>query len=132
LRQLRASVLRDLAWLLNSGSLEVTDDFSDYPLVASSVINYGVRDFTGHLASSLDADTVAREVEEAIRRFEPRIMPKTLKVRAEVSTDLANRNALVFEIAGELWGEPMPETLRVKTLLDLETGEFSINRDGAD
>jgi hypothetical protein len=26
----------------------------------------------------------------------------------------------------------MPETLRVKTLLDLETGEFSINRDGAD
>ena len=39
MRQLRQAVLRDLAWLLNTGQLETTDDLEPYPQVRDSVMN---------------------------------------------------------------------------------------------
>jgi type VI secretion system protein ImpF len=37
-----------------------------------------------------------------------------------------NHNALVFEIQGELWAQPVPLELFLKTEIDLETGNFSV------
>ena len=83
-------------------------------------------DLTGTTASSVDEHEMERLVKQAIVRFEPRILPGTVKVRAMVTGRTAERNTLAFEISGELWAEPMPEQLFLKTVVDLETGAYSV------
>ncbi len=126
IRQYRDEVIRDLDWLLNSGNLGATEDLENYPLVAESVLNYGMPDLTGLTASSIDTHEIERVLKRAIVSFEPRLLRHTVKVRALVSSDSSNVNSLAFEITGELWAEPMPERLYLKTEVDLETGAFTV------
>lgn len=122
---LRAAVLRDLAWLLNSDHL-VGEALDDYPLVAHSVLNYGMPDLAGHTASSADVFVLERMLRQVILDYEPRILRNTLKVRAAVSTQEMSHNAITFEIEGELWAQPLPERMYLKTQVDLESGDVVI------
>jgi type VI secretion system protein ImpF len=79
--QLRASVLRDLTWLFNSTNLSSSVDLSAHPLAAESTLNYGLTALAGRPLASLDFAEVERILREAILRFEPRILPRTLAVR---------------------------------------------------
>jgi len=126
MRRLRQCVLRDLEWLLNTGNLAATEDLDDYPLVAGSVLNYGMPELAGCYASNLDLIEMERSVRQAILDFELRILRKTVRVRAVASEDDMSVNALTFEIEGELWAQPLPEKLLLKTEIDLETGAVSV------
>ena len=126
MHELKASVLRDLGWLLNTTNFECVQDLERLPLVAESVINYGIPELTGVTLTSIDVPTLERQVREAIARFEPRILPESVRVRAVMTPGLEDRNALMFEIAGELWAEPVPERLFLMTQVDLETGDFLV------
>lgn len=126
IQRLREAVLRDLAWLLNTGQLETTEDLDAYPYVQDSVLNYGMPDVTGSTASSTDTRGLEKAVREAVVRFEPRISPKTLRVRVSRDETDMGRNALVFTIEGQLWAEPTPISLYLKTEVDLETGDVSV------
>src|SRR5215831_11013653 len=97
--QLRASVLRDLTWLFNSTNL----------------------------SSSVDLSDVERILKEAILRFEPRILPHTLSVRGVPAKDpTGHHNVMTLEISGELWSQPYPLELLIKTDMDLESGEIRV------
>lgn len=127
IQRLRAAVLRDLGWLLNTGYLETTDDLDDYPNVRNSVLNYGVPDLSGAAVAGTEAERMEKAVREAIVKFEPRINSRTLKVRVNIDNLRMNRNAMTFEIEGELWAEPTPLALFLKTELDLETGDVAVS-----
>jgi type VI secretion system protein ImpF len=122
-QQLRRSVLRDLAWLMNTSTRFSPEELKEFPLVAASVLNYGIADLCGLTGSSVDAPLVERMVQAAVKRFEPRILPASLSVRASADAEAMSPNALSFEIKGSLWAQPMPERLYVKTEVDLETGQ---------
>jgi type VI secretion system protein ImpF len=125
--QLRASVLRDLSWLFNTTNLAGQVDLGAHPLVAQSTLNYGLAPLSGKLVSSLDLGELDQILKEAILRFEPRILPHTLSVRAAASAEpLAHHNLLSFQITGELWAQPYPVELLLKTEVDLESGEIRI------
>jgi type VI secretion system protein ImpF len=126
LKKLREAVVRDLTWLLNSGNLSGTENLEAYPEVARSVLNYGMPDLSGCTASSVDATEMERVLRQCIWDFEPRILRHTVKVRVVVADDQMNRNALTFEIEGQLWAEPVPEQLFLETSLDLETGNVTV------
>jgi len=126
-RKLRQSVMRDLEWLLNAGCLETTQDLSDYPQVKKSVLNYGLPDLSGTTASNVDSTTLERMLRKAIVNFEPRILADSLKVRV---TDRDKHNNIIFEIDGELWSQPTPERLYLKTILDLELGSVEVKGEG--
>src|SRR5271170_6894442 len=51
--QLRASIMRDIAWLFNTPGPGDRDGIDDFPEVMTSVVNYGVPDLTGITASSV-------------------------------------------------------------------------------
>lgn len=133
-RRLRECVLRDLAWLLNTTPLSQTLDLSAYPLARQSTLDFGLVDLAGVTLTSLDPGELEQRIRDAIKRFEPRILPKTLKVRAVLPEDLEHRNVLAFEIDGELWGQPMPTSLYLKSEIDLEDGSMTVaeraGRDG--
>ena len=126
MRQLRQAVLRDLAWLLNTGHLETTEDLDAYPQVRDSVLNYGFPDITGTTASGTDTAALERSVKDVISKFEPRISPDSLQVRIARDQSAAGRNAMVFTIQGQLWAEPTPIALYLKTEVDLETGDVAV------
>lgn len=124
MKKLREGVIRDLLSLLNTTKLEVTRDLSAYPAVRQSVVNYGVPDLAGVTASSIDSNHLEQQIRESIWNYEPRLKRNTVQVRALVGERMA-KNTLVFEIEGELWAEPMPIRLFLKTELDLEDGQVT-------
>lgn len=124
--KLRQSVLRDMAWLLNTGTLDAVQDLSGYPLVSRSVINYGIRDLAGTTLSSANAQEIERNVRQAIWDFEPRILRDSVKVKVTASDSKMSNNAMTFEIEGDLWSQPLPLRLYLKTELDLETGIMDV------
>jgi type VI secretion system protein ImpF len=126
INRLKRSVLRDLAWLLNSCSLSVTDDLDAYPEVKRSVINYGVRDLAGSAAASMEISSIEREVKQAIMDFEPRILPHSLSVKVIVDKDEMSKKTLSFEIEGQLWAQPLPVSLLLSTEVDLDSGVTSV------
>ncbi|MFO1120107.1 MAG: type VI secretion system baseplate subunit TssE [Rhodospirillales bacterium] len=126
MRQLRRSVLRDLAWLLNTVNYQAADSLDGHPLVARSVVNYGIPELTGRAVAAMTSKELEALVRQAILDFEPRILPDTVRVRAILSQDQMNRNAVGFEIEGDLWAHPLPQRLLIKTEIDIETGHVSI------
>jgi len=124
-KQLRQSVLRDIAWLLNAVSLESVQNLENYPEAAKSVINFGIPDFSGHTITNRQIVDVEKRIRKVMLDFEPRILPNTLVIKV-VSTDSYNHNAMNFEIEGDLWMQPVPLRLYLKTQLDLETGNVVV------
>jgi len=118
-KSLRASVMRDLAWLLNTISLESAQDLSAYPQVRDSVLTFGVRDFAGRSFGRDAAREQAREIRRAIRRFEPRINPTSLRVEPRGRLDGTGK--IGFLIEGEIMGGPQALPVRLKTDIDLES-----------
>ncbi len=124
LRTLREGVLRDLAWLLNTTNLlsVLTRDSSRDPLphVANSVLNYGVPVMSGNSVTSLNVSKLERGIRQAIWDFEPRLIKNTVTVKARMS--VVEKNMLTFDIEADMWAQPYPERLYLKTDLDLERG----------
>jgi type VI secretion system protein ImpF len=127
MRRLRQFVLRDLAWLMNTTNLATTEELEDYPEVASSVLNYGLSELSGHLVSGLDLSKLERMVRQALQDFEPRILANTVKVRTIRDKGKESHNRLIFEIEGQLWAEPTPSHLLIKTQIDLEEGGVTLS-----
>jgi type VI secretion system protein ImpF len=126
-QQLRAAVLRDLGWLLNTTGMGELRDLTAFPLVRQSVLNFGVVDLTGRVASELDLAYFEDRVKQAICDFEPRILRENLQVVAITGSDVqAAHNTIFFEIIGDLWGQHMSERLFLKTEVDLEIGEIRV------
>ena len=123
---LRESVRRDLAWLFNAVNLSAVQELRDCPQVLHSVVNYGLPDLSGHTLGSVDVLELERLLGQSIRDFEPRILPSSVKVRLVVDEQRMTHNAIVFDIEGELWAQPMPFHLFLRTEVDLEVGEVTV------
>ena len=126
--QLRQCVLRDLAWLLNTSNNELEINTESYPEVARSVVNFGIRSFSGTRLSDIDLIELEKHVRRAILDFEPRILAATLEVKALATEDLTHHhNMMAFEIRCQMWAQPYPLSMLLRTNLDLESGEMQVN-----
>ncbi|WP_251972949.1 type VI secretion system baseplate subunit TssE [Sphaerotilus microaerophilus] len=130
--ELREAVLRDLAWLFNAVQSLLPAEVQRTPALGDSVLNYGLPALSGQLASRIDVPWLERAMRQAILRFEPRIIAATLSVRAiEFSSVLDTHNVIEFEIRGELWAQPIPLELLLRTQVDLEAGQVVVRDSGA-
>jgi len=124
---LRQCVLRDLGWLLNTGNAESDVEVQDYPEVMRSVLNFGMRPLSGLRLSEIDWIALEQRVVRAILDFEPRILAETLEVKALAPEDLIHHhNLLAFEIRCQMWAQPYPLEMLLRTNLDLESGEMVV------
>jgi len=124
--RLRDCVTRDMSWLLNCVNMETNADLGDYPEVSRSVLNFGIPDLTGAALSGINVDILQRQVRDAILAFEPRLTANTLRVTAIGNQARMDRQALMFNIESEMWAQPIPLNLYLKTEVDLETGNFKV------
>jgi type VI secretion system protein ImpF len=125
-RRLRASVMRDLAWLLNATDGHAGPALAAYPHVERSTLNFGMPDLAGGTVSRIDATALAARVKEAIVRYEPRILREGLTVTVAAPPEGAGQALLTLRIEGELWATPAPLRLQVDTRFDLESGRVRV------
>lgn len=125
--QLRAAVLRDLRWLLNTVNLQTSQDLSAHRQVATSTVNFGVRAMAGKRMSEIDWIDVEESIRDAISAFEPRILDSSVEVRCVTDTGtLEHHNVLSLEIRGMLWCVPHPLEFLFRTDIDLESGHMDL------
>lgn len=125
-QRLRESVLRDVGWLLNTVQMAATQPLEEFPQVARSVLNFGVPDMAGTHLSGRNVPALERQITMALNQFEPRILKKSMKVTMTVKSGETDRRALTFTVVGDLWAQPVPQSMFLKTQLDLDTGAVTV------
>lgn len=124
--RLKQCVMRDLELLFNTDNLGSHQPLDDFPHTRRGVVNYGIPALAGTVLRGLDVEQLERRVRDAVRDFEPRIGRDTLRLRALLDDEEHSRNALVFEIEGEMWGEPLPMRIWLRTIVDLDDGSARV------
>ena len=124
--KLRASVLRDLTWLFNTTQLSSLVDLSAHPETAKSVLNYGMPDLAGHTLTSIDVPKLEQLLRQAIWHYEPRLTQRSVRVRLTVDSDEMSHNSMSFAIEAELWSQPLPLQLYLRTEIDFEDGNVRV------
>ena len=124
--QMRKFVMRDLGWLLDAVHLAATENLADYPLVARSVLNYGIPGFAGASVEEMGG-SAAEAVREAILRFEPRLLANKLHVEL-IQDNMRDdtQNTITIGVEAEVFAQPIPQALFLKTEVDLEVGSVRV------
>jgi type VI secretion system protein ImpF len=122
-RTLREGVLRDLAWLLNTTNLLSVSDTVRLPHLANSVLNYGMPDMSGASLAGMNTGDLERAIRQAIWDFEPRLIRSSVSVKAVPAESITK---IMFEIEADMWAQPYPERLYLKTELDLDIAHISV------
>jgi type VI secretion system protein ImpF len=125
--RLREIIQRDLSWLLNTQNLESSFDTRVYPHVARSVLNYGLGEVSGEYLTTGRAEMIRRSIERAIAVHEPRIIQGTVDVALIPSEDGSDMT-VGLEIRADMWAQPMPLELYLRSKVDVTTGEISVER----
>lgn len=126
-QRLRDVVRRDLGCLLNCVHLEASEDLSPWPLVTHSTLNYGMPEIAGVPLANINVEALQKRVRQAILDFEPRLVRSKLSVTVESQKTGMSRNSLAFVIEGEMWAQPVPQSMVMRTELDLESGAVKID-----
>ncbi|MGD0774798.1 MAG: type VI secretion system baseplate subunit TssE [Candidatus Solibacter sp.] len=125
-RTLKASLRRDLEWLLNTRrSPEAVG--AEFQEVEHSLYNYGLPDATAlSWDSARDRNRLARTIEQVLSTFEPRLSGiQVVAMEAAAGT----QHVMRFQIEGMLEMDPVPEHISFDTLLQLSSGEYQVKGD---
>lgn len=122
---LKNAVLRDIEWLLNTKRpLNLVEE--NFPETRSSILNFGIPDFSQFSsASGDDCSQVGTLIQEAIRRFEPRLEPRSVVVEY-VATDQLTGLEAHFRIKGILHVDPVRVPVSFDTHIEMDSGAIAI------
>ena len=123
-RLLHVSLCRDLTALLNTRRNEKHIP-PEYKLVAASICNFGIPDFTAYtLTDPLDQERTQRTIEQTIRQFEPRLTNVHVAL-IPLDPNAPVRMTLEFQIDAVLRVEPY-EPLHYTAVLRRESRQFGV------
>lgn len=125
-RYLKNAILRDLIFLLNSKSKSSTGEFTKFPEVESSVLNYGIDDLCGLSFEGVDLRLLEQSIKNSIIQFEPRLDPETLEISLFRSDKEKSMSSFEVVIKGTIIATPVPEELLVHSVVDAESGRFEL------
>jgi type VI secretion system protein ImpF len=121
---LRATVRREVAWLLNTTHLEAVVDLSRFPEVKTSVLNYGVPDLAGKSMGQKAIRQRGRDIREALVNFEPRIDPRTLDVQPRAVGE--RENAVTYVIEADVAAAVHAMPVQFYTDVEADTGAVTV------
>ena len=123
-RALKASVRRDLEWLLNSRRTPI-EAGEEFPELNRSLYNYGFPDFSSFsLSNPRDQKRLLQSIETTISIFEPRL--EAVRVIPVEADDKNLSRMLRFQIEALLKMDPAPEQITFDTVLSLTNGEYQV------
>jgi type VI secretion system protein ImpF len=130
-RQLKATLCRDLEWLLNTRKplIELPQGCEH---LESSLLVYGITDVSSLSRENLEQQArLVREVERAVSTFEPRLANVKVSIAAaEKAAESGPVRELRFVVEGLLRIDPEPEHIVFDTVLEVSTGDYHVRSDG--
>jgi type VI secretion system protein ImpF len=125
--ELRRLVNSDLGALLNTVNLNAAEDLSDAPEVRKSIVNFGFPDLARLSVGESAVSGLAREIETALRHFEPRLVRGSIKARRDdtISTDQLR---VRFLVSAELRVHPVDVPTQFVAEVELDSGKIKIDR----
>jgi len=127
IRLMKASLRRDLEWLLNTRRTPepAPDSMAE---LSHSLFNYGLPDFAAlSLHSPKDRDRLLIELEDTVTLFEPRL--RNVRVSLVDPSSAGVTRTLQFQIEALLHMDPTPEQVSFDAVLQLTSGEYQIRGD---
>jgi type VI secretion system protein ImpF len=140
---LREAVRRDIEALFNTerfqsvplltaaekeSAADSPASLDDFPEVRRSVVNFGVPSFSGRSSRDFDRESLAREIRSILAAFEPRLKESATKVEVTLGDKSIG---LMIEIDAVLIVTPLPERLRLRTMINLDNGVAQTDFKGA-
>jgi type VI secretion system protein ImpF len=123
LKQLRASIRRDLEFLLNT-RFHLIQPSSDLLEVDKSIFNYGLPDLaTVNIMDIERRKKFITHLENTLKSFEPRF--KSVSVSFVENAESIDRT-LRFRIDTMIYADPLPETVVYDSILDSVTRSVSV------
>jgi type VI secretion system protein ImpF len=92
--------------------------------LANTVLNYGMPDMSGASLANMNAADLERAIRQAIWDFEPRLIRSSVSVKVMPQQESISK--IMFEIQADMWAQPYPERLFLKTELDLDLAQVSL------
>jgi type VI secretion system protein ImpF len=127
IKRLRDIIQRDLSWLLNTTDNRNIIDAKKYPYASKSVINYGLGEVSGQYTNQKRAEMIRDSIREAIIKYEPRIHAGSIDV--QLRAEQAKREFVItFDIIADMWAQPMPLELYLRSEVDVTTGHLDLTR----
>ncbi len=120
-RNLKASLRRDLSWLLNTRTPVPASVFDDKGL---TVLDYGIPDFGSYTpANQEDQKLLAKRITKAISAFEPRLR----HVKIDVHSRRPDEKTLHITINALMVVESVREPVSFQTVFQKQTNEWNVN-----
>jgi type VI secretion system protein ImpF len=127
---LRQEVWRDIETLLNAVALQSTERVvGRAPHVRSSILNFGLPDMAHRSIDELLANDrgMERQIETALRTFEPRLVPASIRVRRDSTVD-PTALKVRFVVNADLVCRPVDVPIEFMADVELVSCRFAISR----
>jgi type VI secretion system protein ImpF len=126
---LKALLAEDVAALLNTIDLESSapDLVDDLPHVKASILNYGLHDLSDKTIDETQRIAgIRHELETALKRFEPRMLPRTMRIERDTAGE--DELTIRFVVRADMRADPVPTSVEFVTEVELDSGEIRIDR----
>lgn len=125
--ELQRTVAQDLDALMNTINLDATLYLGDHPEARRSIINFGIPDIVHRSLEEYGVNHICAEIEEALKVFEPRLVPGSIRVYRDTRLDDAELKVR-FLVKADLDCDPL--NLPVEFVADLErdSGKITVGR----
>jgi type VI secretion system protein ImpF len=124
---LRRVIAQDILSLLNSSVRSAKVDMPEKSWVMSSVLNYGNPPWVALGSSRIDPYQMAMDIQSTVSKFEPRLVPASVKVITRLETIRTSQNSLYFDIQGQRQGQS--DIFKMRLVLDYQGASFTLPED---
>jgi len=124
---LRREVNADIVDLLNTVNLNSALDLAEAPEVARSVLNFGLPDLSTRTLDDHRLVEISKELELALRTYEPRLVAGTLSVGRDPLVESESLR-IKFFIKADLRSEPLDVPVEFVAEVELDSGKIKVDR----
>ena len=124
---LRRVIAQDILSLLNSAVRSAKLDMPGKSWAMSSVLNYGNPPWVALGSSRIDPYQMAMDIQSTVSKFEPRLVPATVKVITLLETVRTSQNSLYFDIQGR--HKEQSDIFKMRLALDYQGASFTLPED---
>jgi predicted component of type VI protein secretion system len=121
---LRYVIAQDILSLLNSAVRSAKLDIPSKSWIMSSVLNYGNPPWAALGNSRIDPYQMAIDIQSTVSKFEPRLVPATVKVITRLETVRTSQNSLYFDIQGRY--KEQSDVFKMRLALDYQGASFTL------
>jgi type VI secretion system protein ImpF len=112
---------------MNTIAMESSEDLELFSAVSKSILNYGFPDVAHRTIDEFGIDDIRGEIQSVLRRYEPRLLPDTVRVTRDQSVT-SDDLKLRFVVNADLYCEPLNAPIEFIAELERESGQIIISR----